>query len=180
MFIALEKPDKKKRSDTLVSIGKWMIFDHEIEEMCCLLLDRRVEILTIECRDDAREYPFEAGIFLVSEKFCRFTLSDESRFEFSDGRYCFIITDDIGDIFLSCVCEFARVILVQEHEALGITRDDIEKSLCLSFVDMLPFLCEELDRLSELIETRLVDRISLYEILFQTSRRPYAECCPSF
>ena len=46
--IAFEEPYEEKCSDTLVPIRKWMILDDEVEEMCCLLFDRRVEILSVE------------------------------------------------------------------------------------------------------------------------------------
>jgi hypothetical protein len=50
--VLLEEPDKEKCSDPLVAIGEWMILDDEIEEMSCLLLDRRIEILSVESSDD--------------------------------------------------------------------------------------------------------------------------------
>jgi hypothetical protein len=52
MFIFLEEPDEEKCSDPLVPIAEWMILDDEVEEMCCLLFDRRIEIYSIERRYD--------------------------------------------------------------------------------------------------------------------------------
>ena len=66
--IAFEEPYEEKCSDTLVPIRKWMILDDEVEKMCRLLFDRRIEILSVEGRDDTREYPDEARILLIPEE----------------------------------------------------------------------------------------------------------------
>ena len=66
--ILLEEPDEEECSDTLVPISEGVILDDEVEEMCRLLLDRRIEILSVEGRDDTREYPDEARILLIPEE----------------------------------------------------------------------------------------------------------------
>jgi hypothetical protein len=50
--ILLEKPDKEKGTDALVAVSEGVVFDDEVEEMCSLLLDGRVEVRPIEGRDD--------------------------------------------------------------------------------------------------------------------------------
>ena len=52
--IFLEEPDKKKSPDPLVPIGEWVILDDEIQQMCRLLLDRRIEILPVKSSDNIR------------------------------------------------------------------------------------------------------------------------------
>jgi hypothetical protein len=102
MLILLEKPDEEKCSYTLITIGKWMIFDYEVEEMRCLFFDSWIEIYTIECCNDIGENSYETLILLISEDVICFVLYDKCIFEFIDSRFCFAITDEIGNILTSC------------------------------------------------------------------------------
>jgi hypothetical protein len=72
VFVFLEEPDEKECSDTLVAIGEWMILDDEVEEMSSLFLYRRIEISTIESRDDRGEDTDEALVFLITENIIGF------------------------------------------------------------------------------------------------------------
>ena len=53
--IFLEKPHEEECSYPLVPISKRVILDDEVEEVCCLLFDGRIEVYSIECRDDRGE-----------------------------------------------------------------------------------------------------------------------------
>jgi hypothetical protein len=100
--ILLEEPDKEKGTNTLVPVREWMILDNEVEKMCCLFFDGWIEIYSIECRDNTGENPNKALILLIPENIVCFALFEESRLEFSDGRLCLRIIDDVGDILISC------------------------------------------------------------------------------
>jgi hypothetical protein len=72
MAILLEEPNEEKCTDTLVPISEWVILDDEVKQMCRLFFDRRVEIYSIEGRDDVRQYPDEALVFLIAKYFIGF------------------------------------------------------------------------------------------------------------
>jgi hypothetical protein len=52
VFVFLEKPDKQKSAYAFVAVSEGVIFDDEVEEMRCLLLDSWVEVGAIKCRDN--------------------------------------------------------------------------------------------------------------------------------
>lgn len=49
-----------------------MIFDDEVEEVCCLFLDRRIEVCGIKSCHNIREDSNEALILLISEEIIGF------------------------------------------------------------------------------------------------------------
>lgn len=65
--VFFQKPYEEEGSNSLVPITEGMILDDEIEKVRRLLLYRRIEICTIESRDDRREDTCEALILLISE-----------------------------------------------------------------------------------------------------------------
>ena len=116
MAILLEEPDEEKCTDALVSIGEGVILDHEIEEMCCLFLDRRIEIRSIIGRDDRREDPRKTLIFLIPEYIIRFSFCKEIIPELLDRRSSLGIIHDIGDILVSFAREIPGIITIQHDE----------------------------------------------------------------
>lgn len=116
MSILLEEPDEEKRANALVPIREGMILDDEVEEMRCLLLDRRIEIGSIESCHDIREDPDEALIFLIPKYIIRFYFCKEIFLQFSDRRLRFAILYNVGNVFIARCLEISPVIATQGDE----------------------------------------------------------------
>ena len=71
MTILLEEPDEEECTDTLVAVCEWMILDDKIEKVCCLLLDSRIEVHSIECCDDRGEDTDKTLILLITKYIVR-------------------------------------------------------------------------------------------------------------
>ena len=113
MTIFLEKPHEEECSYPLVPISKRVILDDEVEEVCCLLFDGRIEVYSIECRDDRREDTDEALVLLISEEVCGFSLFYEFLPKLADDSMCLTVLDDVGDISTSLDLETACIVLIE-------------------------------------------------------------------
>lgn len=175
VLVFLEEPDEEKRTDAFVPVREWVVFYDEIEEVRRLFLDGRVQVHSVEGRDDIGEDPCETLIFLIPEELGRLAYSYELRFQLSDCFLCFLVADNIGDILIPRFDQISRIEPIQKQKTLSIIRDDIEDSLRLVFIDLLPGSCQELDGLPELIETLLVDCVTLDEVFAEASGGPDTE-----
>jgi hypothetical protein len=77
MLIFLEEPDEEECPNSLVPIREWVILDDEIEEMCRLGFDRRIEVDSVKGRNNRGEDTDETLIFLIPEYIIRFALFNQ-------------------------------------------------------------------------------------------------------
>jgi hypothetical protein len=131
MTVLLEKPYKKKCANSFVSIIEWMILDNEVEKMSGLFLNSGIEIIRVKSRNNTRENSFKTDIFLITEELCCLSLLYESRLELMDHFSSLGVLYNIGNIGIPIDLETTSIELIEEDEALGIIRDNLQESLGL-------------------------------------------------
>ena len=65
--VLIKKPHEQKGRDTLVSVGKGMVFNHELEQVGSPLFHARIQILTPKALVDAAHRALKRGVFLPAK-----------------------------------------------------------------------------------------------------------------
>lgn len=125
MFVFLQKPDKQKSADAFVAIGEGMVFDDEIQQVCCLFLNAWIKVNAAKGLHYTLQGSCKAVIFFITEKRCCFFPVCQLLFQLGNSNFCFGIGDFISDVFIQLFGGNAvAVVLIEQYKTLGILCND--------------------------------------------------------
>ena len=177
-LIFCKKQNKDKCCTSLVSIGKWVIFDNKVEEMSCFRFKSRIEFISIIGLVDISKNSFESIYFSqMCEKLCCFMLDHQILLEFNNSS--------IGLICLKSIKEFSSlpdfwkrffIIFLKQEPTRRISCNDIKEphsfstaniSTCYCFFHKTHCLLQLKISFFFLSQSFFIEEIPLYEIVFE-------------